>query len=154
MCHAKCTWLWSGELGPKAAPESPGIKLTMNRKGSMTRLIRTGSSGTRHFRALPLKYECCLRPIQVRTFGMPSAKGGARHGRQGGCAEESAAVFAGANDDVHRLEVCIGWIYEFFSRHRMDQAQAGACIPRTCKRTRSSPLYILWCAACLPHRTL
>jgi hypothetical protein len=37
-----------------------------------------------------------------------------------------AAAAAGVDDELHRQELCLGWIYEFFARHRMEEAQEGA----------------------------
>jgi hypothetical protein len=33
---------------------------------------------------------------------------------------------AAADEDMHRMEMCVGWIYEFFSRHRLEEAKKGA----------------------------
>lgn len=51
--------------------------------------------------------------------GKPKADGGA--GKKG-----SKVDAAAADEDMHRMEMCVGWIYEFFSRHRLEEAQDGA----------------------------
>jgi len=44
----------------------------------------------------------------------------------GGVGHAGAAGGAAADDELHRRELCLGWIYEFFARHRMEEAQEGA----------------------------
>jgi hypothetical protein len=34
----------------------------------------------------------------------------------------------GGAADLHRMELCIGWIYEYFSRHRLDEAREGSLL--------------------------
>ena len=41
---------------------------------------------------------------------------------------------AGADEDMHRMEMCVGWIYEFFSRHRLEEAKKGAPMCGMCTR--------------------
>ena len=34
----------------------------------------------------------------------------------------------GGAEDLHRMELCLGWIYEYFSRHRLDEAREGSLL--------------------------
>jgi hypothetical protein len=53
-------------------------------------------------------------------------KGGAKAKAGGGGGQKrSEADAAAADEDMHRMEMCVGWIYEFFSRHRLEEAQEG-----------------------------
>jgi len=54
-----------------------------------------------------------------------------------------AAAAAGVDDELHRQELCLGWIYEFFARHRMEEAQEGAWGRASRPHDRSSKFAVL-----------
>ena len=52
--------------------------------------------------------------VHLRAMNMRSAPPSG--GRSGGAA---------ADEDLHRMDICVGWMYEFSSRHRMEDVQEG-----------------------------
>ena len=48
----------------------------------------------------------------------------------------------GGAEDLHRMELCISWIYEYFSRHRFDEAREGSLLFLLYALTYSSRCFV------------
>ena len=48
----------------------------------------------------------------------------------------------GGAEDLHRMELCISWIYEYFSRHRLDEAREGSLLFLLYALTYSSRCFV------------
>lgn len=87
-----------------------------------SRLIKLGLSGTLNWRNRLKFFLSSNQWLPLFGHYMPGGMGGVGHAGAGG----GAAGGVAADDELHRRELCLGWIYEFFARHRMEEAQEGA----------------------------